>query len=346
MTQGGLSHRGKAAAVVSLLAMGFAFSTTPANAVTGWATTATSAERLVAATDLGSEAASTPLHVALALNLRDASGLRDLISRGSVISPAQFLAGYSPTAAQAQSVASYLADEGFSHVKIAGNRMLVSADGTVGRATAAFGTTIERFRQNGRVVYANQTAARVPAALGGVVAAVLGLNNAGVMHAGPKIAADPPSSCLITGVGVPCEYAPQGFWRAYNAANAPTGAATSVAIFAEGDLTGVVQDLRTEETATGLPQVPVTIVPTGPATSDTSGVDEWDMDTQFSTGMAGTVQNLYLYDAPSLDNASLTEAFNQFATQNVAKAASASFGECEFAASLDGSMLADDNAFM
>ena len=75
---------------------------------------------------------------------------------------------------------------------------------------------------------------------------------------------------------------------------------TSIAIFAEGSLTGVVKDLRTEETAAKLPQVPVTVVPVGAKSTDTSGADEFDLDTQFSTGMAGTVKNLYLYDAASL----------------------------------------------
>ncbi|MGH9060870.1 MAG: S53 family peptidase, partial [Acidimicrobiales bacterium] len=154
-----------------------------------------------------------------------------------------------------------------------------------------------------------------------------------------------PSSCVIPGVGYPCTYNPQGFWKAYDATSASTGANTSVAIFAEGNLTQTVKDLRTEESANGLPQVPTTIVPTGPASSDTSGADEWDMDTQYSTGMAQSVSQLYIYDATSLSDSDLTLAFNQFASQNVAKAASASFGECEFQAYLDGSMAADDQAF-
>lgn len=342
-----LRVRAKLAALVAgVLVTGFAFGSRPADAATGWAPTATAAERLVGATDLGAEPASTPLHVAVALNVRNVSALRDLIRRGEVVTPAQFLAQYAPTAAQSQSVASYLANQGFTNVNVAHNRMLVSADGTVGRATSAFKTAVERYRQNGRVVYANRTVASVPTALAGSVGAVVGLNDAGVMRVHPAVATDPPTSCEVSGVGVPCVYAPQGFWRAYDATNAPTGAATSVAIFAEGNLTGVVQDLRTEETATGLPQVPLTVVRTGPASTDTSGADEWDLDTQFSTGMARTVARLYVYDAPALDDASLTEEFNQFAAQDVAQAASASFGECEFQASLDGSMLADDNAFM
>ena len=55
-----------------------------------------------------------------------------------------------------------------------------------------------------------------------------------------------------------------------------SGANTPIAIFAEGDLTGVVQDLRTAEAAFHLTQVPVTVVPVGVASPDTSGADEWD----------------------------------------------------------------------
>jgi subtilase family serine protease len=164
------------------------------------------------------------------------------------------------------------------------------------------------------------------------------------MKASPTVTQSDPASCAVSGVGYPCTYNPQGFWNAYDAASAPTGSATKVGIFAEGDVSGVVTDLRTEETANGLAPVPVTI--SGPGSTDTSGLDEWDMDTQYSTGMAGTVSSLTIYDAASMDDASLTAQFNQFAADGSVQAASASFGECEFAASLSGSMLADDNIFM
>jgi pseudomonalisin len=317
-----------------------------AGAASGWVATATRAQTLVQATDLGREPGATPLHIVTALNLRNSAGLRQVVASGAVLTSAQFRSGYAPTAAQAQSVASYLTGQGFTHVTVAGDRLLVSADGNVARAASAFGTTIERFRQNGSVVHANITAARVPASLGGVVTAVLGLDNLHSVRTHSIVAEDPPVSCVIAGVGVPCTYSPKGFWKAYDVQGAPTGAATKVAIFTAGNLTGVPADLRTEEAAAGLPQVPLTVVNVGAAGTDTSGKDEWDMDTQFSTGMAGNVQGLYVYNATSLDDAALTESFNAFVTQDVAKAASASFGGCEFGASLDGSMAADDHVFL
>jgi pseudomonalisin len=205
---------------------------------------------------------------------------------------------------------------------------------------------------NGASGFANLTAAKVPASLSGAVTSVLGLNDVFAMQT-PKLtttslgtaAAQPARSCTLTGVPYLCTYDPQGLQAAYDATSAPTGASTTEAIFAEGDLTQVVADLRQEESDNGLPQVPVTIDQTGAASTDTSGADEWDMDTQYSTGMAQNVKSLILYDASSLDDADLTASFAAFASQDTAQAGSASFGGCEFESELDGSMAADDELF-
>jgi subtilase family serine protease len=316
-----------------------------AGAATQWANTATHAAVLRDATRLGVASPATHLRLAIALRLRHVDALQSEIGAGRAMSSRQFVSRYAPTAAQVRAVQSYLTHEGFE-VGVAANRLLLTATGTVAQASAAFGTRINRFRQRGRVVFANTTRARVPAGLGNTVLAVVGLNNASRMVPQLRVAKNAPVSCAVSGVGYPCTYNPAGFWRAYDARKATTGAHTRVAIFAEGALGGVVKDLRVEETANGLPKVPVTIIRVGPASSDTSSVDEWDLDTQYSTGMAKSVRRLYLYDATSLDDVDITTAFNKFAAQNVARAASASFGECEFAASLDGSMLADDNSLM
>ncbi|HET9077011.1 MAG TPA: S53 family peptidase [Acidimicrobiales bacterium] len=317
----------------------------PAAHAAVWSPTATLAEPTGGLTDLGPLPASTPLSVTVALKLQNMAALDHDIATGTVLTPSQFDSRFAPGAAAVQQVVSYLRGQGFSGVSVSANHALVTASGTAGQAENAFHTSLRSLKLGARDVFANVTGVSVPAALGGIVGSVLGLNDVGSMTAAPAPSANPASSCLLTGVGYPCTYNPQGFWNAYDAAGAPTGSSTPIAIFAEGDLTQVVKDLRTEETANNLPQVPVSVVPTGPASSDTSGQDEWDMDTQYSTGMAQSVSQLYIYDATSLTDSDIAREVNSFASQDVAKAASASFGECEYQAYLDGSMLADDQAF-
>ena len=307
-----------------------------------WAPTATLAEPTAGLVALGPLPGTTPLPVAVALRLRNQAVLQSDIATGTVLTPAEFRSEFAPTPEQVDQVESWLAARGFRDVAVSANGVQVTARATASQAAAAFDTALEAFRLAGRPVFANVAPVRVPAALGGVVGSVLGLNDVGVMHT----AVNPPSSCVVTGVGYPCTYNPQGFWKLYDApAGSRTGAGTSIAIFAEGNLTQVIKDLRQEEKANGLPAVPVTVVPTGPASSDTSGADEWDLDTQYSTGMAETVRTLYVYDATSLTDSDIAREFAAFVGADRAQAGSASFGECEAQAYLDGSMLADDESF-
>jgi pseudomonalisin len=319
---------------------------------TGWTATATKAITMGSGlTSAGPLNASTPMTVGVVLGLRDTSTLHHDIAAGDVLSAASFRQQFSPTAAQVSSVESYLRSAGLQPGSVTANDLIVSATGPASAVQSAFDTTLDSVRLGGKTGFANVAAASVPAALSSTVVSVLGLNS--VFAATPATltvrstpaATNPPSSCTITGVPYVCDYNPQGLQTAYDATSAATGAKTSEAIFAEGDLTQVVKDLRQEETANGLPQVPVTIDHTGIASSDTSGADEWDLDTQYSTGMAQTVKKLVIYDAPTLTDSDLALSFADFASQDTEKAGSASFGGCEFDSYLDGSMLADDESF-
>ena len=311
-----------------------------------WTTTATHALPLTNVTSLGSLDANTSMHIAVALKLQNPGQLKALIQSentpgnaayGTELEPAQFEAAYSPTSAQVQAVESYLSSQGFQNIQAEDNSLFVTADGTAGIVQTAFNTSLGQFNLNGQVVYANTMDAQVPDSLGGIVLSILGLNNIAAMR-----------SMLAQPTSVPAlkfEYGPQDFQKAYDAGTTPTGSKTSIAVFAEGDLSGVLSDLRIFEKTYGLPQAPVTVIPTGIANPDTSGVDEWDLDSQSSTGIAGAVQHLYFYDASSMTDSDLAISFNRFAAQKVARAGNASFGECEVFPYLDGSMLADDQVF-
>jgi pseudomonalisin len=341
------------ASVMALVALAATLAAGNAQAhTTRWTATATKALTVGSGlSSVGSLPKSQLMTVRVVLGLRHTSTLHHDIAAGDVLSAAGFRRKFSPTAAQVSSVESYLRSEGLRPGTVTANNLIVSATGRASAVQRAFDTTLDSVRLDGKNGFANIAAARVPAALSSTVVSVLGLNNvfratpAGLTVRSTTAATNPPSSCTITGVPYLCDYNPQGLQTAYDATGAATGSTTSEAIFAEGDLTQVVDDLRQEETANGLPQVPVTIDRTGNASSDTSGADEWDLDTQYSTGLAQTVNSLVIYDAPTLTDSDLALSFADFASRDAEKAGSASFGGCEFESYLDGSMVADDESF-
>jgi subtilase family serine protease len=83
----------------------------------------------------------------------------------------------------------------------------------------------------------------------------------------------------------------------------------------------------------------------GIASPDVSGQDEWDLDSQTSTGMAGNVKALYFYVATTLTDSDTSIDFDRFKTDDIAKAGSASFGECEIFPMLDGAEVVEDGIF-
>ncbi|RLV51102.1 hypothetical protein D9V37_04060 [Nocardioides mangrovicus] len=310
---------------------------------TGWAPTATDALSLVGATALGSAPASTPLRLTVGLTPRDRAGLDALIKAQSTpgdaayeqyLTPAQFTDRFAATQAQADAVRSYLQSAGMTNVTVAGNRLQVTADATVAQAQQAFHTTIGRFTQSGRTVLANTAAAQVPTSLAGTVTGVLGLSTLGATVR-PQAASLP----KLTG------FYPDEFPTVYDAKATKAGDGTSLAVIAEGDLTQTVKDLRTYEAKRKLRQVPVSLVYTGIKSTDTAGADEWDLDTQTSTGAAPSTKQLYVYVATSLTNSDLARSINRFVSDDKAQAGSASLGECDVLPFLDGSMTVDDIAF-
>lgn len=365
----------------------------------GWTVTKTQGLTLNGAR-LGALPQSTVLRIAVALKLRNADLLQDAIRSGVQLTPEQFAAGYAPAPVDTLAVKRYLDKAGFTNVAVTPNRLFVTGDATAAQAESAFDTQLVSYRVAGATMFANATAAKVPATLGRIVLSVLGLNDAARMtgkvqkktastlpdwltalvQQAQKTAATTTTTVTKTVGGLLggavqktltsttsqatstlssvvdqvlgdlpsylVAYTPQGFWKAYDAQSTPTGSRTPIAIFGSGDMSGVVQDLRGEEKADHLPQVPVSVVYSGLVTPQV-GDDgsEWDMDTQFSAGMAGSVSHLYIYSASTLTDSDLALAFNRFAAQDVARAGSASFGECEYQAYLDGAMVAWDQVF-
>jgi pseudomonalisin len=323
-------------------------STQSADAQTTWAGTHTQAIALVHATLLGAVQPTKAMRVSVALQMRNAQDLQSLVQQQATpgspnfnkyITPAEFNATYAPSNAAVKAVKDYLAGAGLSDITVERNRLFVTATGTAAQIQAAFNTSLARFKQKGKDVFVNTMPAQVPQALSGVVLSVLGLNNVAATTPLTKCDVAQPQCLRFT-------YNPKTYWAAYDAQHVARGFKTSIAIMAEGDVSQVTTDLRTFESAMGLPATPVTVVPVGLASTDTAGVDEWDLDTQYTTGMAGNVKMLYIYDTTSLTDQDTALEFNRWASDDRAQIGNASFGICEFFPYLDGTMVADDQVFL
>jgi pseudomonalisin len=340
----------------------------------GWAATATGALPLANAADLGALAASSPVTVHVGLQLRDVKGLEQIVAGRGTVPNGAFMSTYAPTSASAAAVASYLQSKGFTHVTTEPNRILIDADGTAAQVEKAFDTTLHAFTVGGARVYANTTPAYVPQSLSGIVVAVLGLNDAQAMtvrsHHGPpspRPSPTPPgtpaSPCSLYGleiVGFPSpepepvstagclrNYRPADYWRAYDVGNTKPASSVNVAIMTAGQLANAISDLRVNEQADNIPQVPVYVkqvgVPGGPITD---GPDEWTLDMTASSGMAQSLHALYVYNAPSLNDADVVLMYNHWVTDDLAKIGNSSFGGCEAFEFLDGAMLVADEIFL
>lgn len=375
MTLGaGFGRRWRRVAVSSLGAgallagLGMSEPAAHAAAATGWVATHTQSLDLNKATALGAAPAATPVSVSVALSVRNQAELARLAqaastpgsaTHGHFLSAAQTTAEFSPTAAEAGAVASWLARSGFSGVSVSANRLVVTGDADAATVEQTFDTSLGSFSYQGQTVFANTAPAMVPARFAGVVASVLGLNDV-PMHTPIAFASAHPAvpaavkqeiaHLQATGQSVPAypnEFSPTQLADVYGAVNLPTASGTGVAVFTSGDMTSTITDLRTSEDANQLPHAPVQVEYTAPPVSITEGNPytgnaEWDLDTQTASEVAGTVKDLYIYDMATIDDGDVTRAFDMFVSQDQAVTGSASFAECDFQSYLDGAMFAVD----
>jgi subtilase family serine protease len=302
-------------------------------------------------TALGSAPAAQKLHISVALPLRNQAAMQRLLTAqltpGSAqyhhfLSPAAVRTSFGPTSATVDAVTHYLASRGLTGIQVASNRLLVDATGSVAQIQRAFNTSIGLFRVAGQRVYANTAPARVPSALAGKVTAVLGLSDVrmALPHVMHTQAAGSPNLSGFT---------PAQIAKVYQASSLPAAKNTSVAVVTSGDMTSTIKNLRYAEQVQHFPAVPVSVVygaPKGAVIDNNplTGNAEWDLDVQMSTMEAQAVKQLYIYDVGTFTDSEVTHAINMFVAQKRALTLSASLGECDALAFLDGAMIASDNA--
>lgn len=298
----------------------------------------------------GALASSYPMHIEVALKLRNTDQLHTFIktARTSTLSMIQhkmstkeFVANYAPTADQASKVAAYLTAAGFTNVQIAPNRLMISADGRTDTAKAAFQTTFAQVRtRNGRMAYMHDSDVHIPASLRDSVLSVIGLQSVHEAHTFAVPIQAGYTTQAVTG------HDPTEFSSIYGGTGVATAAGVPVGIVTQGKITQTITDLNTFTSQNGLATVTTQTVNTNGTSTDTSGLGEWSLDSQDIVGMAGgQVGKLIFYNIPTLSNANLTADFNTIVSANATKIINVSLGECETSAQSDGSAAAQDQIF-
>ncbi|WP_084183403.1 protease pro-enzyme activation domain-containing protein [Nevskia soli] len=348
----------------SLLAGGMllALLAAPLPSLAAWEATLSKAVTPDASAGMAPVPAATTMNVHLSLKIQNKDALDALLKNlytpgnpqyGQYLTPAQFAAAFSPSEAQAQKVVDYLRSAGFSNVRLAGNRLLVSATGTAAVVQKAFNTQLVLVPRNGRIVRANVKDLQVPDSLGGIVLAVLGPNNMAEFktsleqqearavltpltpNASRALGMLKGASAAAAAAGQVITAFPPTAWDvAYDAGTSPDGSQSTIAISTYGsENVSVVDDLRQMERQYGLPYVPVEVRETAPFSVPTptgAGDDEWDLDTQSSTAIAHNVKKLIIYASESTTD--LISQYNDFATSGDAIAGNMSYGTCELLA--------------
>lgn len=287
-----------------------------------------------------------PLRVSVSLQLRNEPQLQAFIANPNHpnLTPAQFAAQYGPDEADANAVAAWLTQHGFSNVSISSNRLLVSATAPAAAVQSAFRTNMVRVHtHDGRDAYANSSDATLPASLHGV-SGVIGLQTVHVPHLFGHGTKGKPGGG--GGGGSIIGHDPVQFPSIYGGAGLPTASGVTVGIISNGDLTQTLSDLNAFTAQNGLAAVATQIVNTNGTGTDTSGTPEWDLDSQDIVGMGGgQVGKIVFYDIPTLSNSNMVADFNSVVTANAAKVINVSLGECETSAQKDGSAAAADAIF-
>jgi pseudomonalisin len=300
------------------------------------------------ATEVGALPAQ-PMSITLTLTPQNAAGLKALVaSRHAALTPAQFNARYAPAPATVTAIRSWATASKLSVASVSANRLLVKLTGSSTAVAAALHTSLARFSSaRDGSFYAPTSTAQLPAALSSKVSAVLGLSSLATLSVPHPAAASAAGLGKVQGtvsklglaapsLAYPAQYTPQQLNAMYDAPAAQTGSGQQLAIITEGDVSQPKKDLATFESTFGLPAVAWNQINVGTPTTDTSGDDEWDLDSQYSTAFAPGVGQLNVYVGPSLNDSDILTTVNRWVTDDSARQGSFSAGECDVLADVSG----------
>jgi len=285
---------------------------------------------------IGSLSATTNLHLAISLPLRNKEGLGGLLQQlydpsspiyHHYLTPAQFTAQFGPTEQDYQKVIDFAKAHGLTVINTHPNRVILDVSGTAADIEKTFHVTLRTFHHptERRDFFAPDTDPTVDASL--PILHISGLNNYSLPHPASKLR----PSGQASGVAPAAGSAPGGsymgndFRNAYVPGTTLTGAGQSV---------GLVQfdgffpsDIAAYENLIGLtnnlPQVVVVPIDGGVPVPDPFD-GEPPLDIEMVLSMSPGVSKIYVYEAPN--PSPWVDLLSRMANDNLAKQLSSSWG--------------------
>ncbi len=304
-------------------------------------------------TALGTLPADEAMSVSLTLPLRNTAALYDLLKGlndpydaryNHYLTPTQFAAQFGPTQAQYNAVIAYAQSKGLTIAQTYPARTYLTLTGTAGQVDDAFGVTLKQFKSpEGRVFHAPDTEVKVPSAVSGLIAGVLGLDDANpprplshtirrlsdaqVKEMMPDAATPRVQNPGEQGTGPGGGFGPSDLRTAYGLnGTSLNGAGQTIAMVEYGTKYNVKDALKYENQF-GLPRVPLAVVNVAadPAPTVYTGASvETDLDVDMQIAMAPGAKQILVYLQGS--TGSSLDAINQVYSDGKAKQLSISYG--------------------
>ena len=240
------------------------------------------------------------------------------------LTPEQFasLAGVSEN--DLNKIETWLESQGFQMGTVARSRTWISFSGSAQQVEAAFRAPIHRYVVNGETHHANAAEPSVPAAFGGVVLGIRGLNDFRPQARARARSMVKPD--FTSGVSGNHYISPKDFATIYDLnplySAGINGTGQKIAVMGQTDIT--MSDIATFRSLAGLPAINLQIVlPSGDPGTSQPDLAEADLDLEWSGAVAPDATIYYVNS---------TDVFNSMfyaIDHSVAPVVSISYGDCE-----------------
>ncbi len=243
------------------------------------------------------------------------------------LEPSDYAERFGVRERDAEAVAEWLREAGFTDIEVAPSRTSVSFSGSARQVEAALGTSIHSYVLRSEEHIGNAGPPGVPEAIAGLVESISGLHDFGPAPQHVRRTSAEGARPEFTDSSTDAHYlTPDDFATIYNVkplyAAGIDGTGVKIAVAGESDI--ALSDIRSFRSAAGLPQKDPVVVLAGSDPGTKSGAEtEADLDIEWAGGIAKNATIIYVNSTSAFTSASYA------IEHNLAPILSISFGVCE-----------------